>query len=203
MKLLHSSSTLSVALCLLMFLQLTASLVTEKQPSANGRIVRQVSSSTIVTATTTAPPDPQCTNTRFTRACWNNDFSIETDFDYSWPNTGKTVSYTLEISNITLAPDGHTREVLAVNGQYPGPTIRASWGDTMQITVKNNLQYNGTSMHWHGIRQWHSNQMDGTNGVTECPLAPGQSRTYTFLCTQFGTSWYHSVSMRRIGVTTC
>jgi FtsP/CotA-like multicopper oxidase with cupredoxin domain len=24
------------------------------------------------------------------------------------------------------------------------------------------------------------------------PLAPGDTRTYTFLCTQFGTSWYHS-----------
>src|SRR6266511_2865296 len=24
------------------------------------------------------------------------------------------------------------------------------------------------------------------------PLAPGDTKTYTFLCTQFGTSWYHS-----------
>jgi hypothetical protein len=49
-----------------------------------------------------------------------------------------------------------------------------------------------TSMHWHGIRQMNSNIMDGTNGVTECPIPPGGSRTYTFLLTQFGTSWYHS-----------
>lgn len=34
--------------------------------------------------------------------------------------------------------------------------------------------------------------MDGTNGITECPLAPGDSTTYTFLATQYGTSWYHS-----------
>jgi FtsP/CotA-like multicopper oxidase with cupredoxin domain len=34
--------------------------------------------------------------------------------------------------------------------------------------------------------------MDGTNGVTECPLPPGATKTYTFLCTQFGTTWYHS-----------
>jgi hypothetical protein len=47
-------------------------------------------------------------------------------------------------------------------------------------------------MHWHGIRQMNSNIMDGTNGVTECPIPPGGSRTYTFLLTQFGTSWYHS-----------
>lgn len=30
------------------------------------------------------------------------------------------------------------------------------------------------------------------NGVTECPIPPGASRTYTFLATQHGTSWYHS-----------
>ena len=47
-------------------------------------------------------------------------------------------------------------------------------------------------MHWHGIRQMNSNSMDGVNGITECPLPPGSSRTYTFLLTQFGTSWYHS-----------
>lgn len=29
-------------------------------------------------------------------------------------------------------------------------------------------------------------------GLTECPLAPGQSKTYTFQATQFGTTWYHS-----------
>jgi FtsP/CotA-like multicopper oxidase with cupredoxin domain len=34
--------------------------------------------------------------------------------------------------------------------------------------------------------------MDGTNGITECPIAPGQSKTYTFKATQYGTSWYHS-----------
>jgi FtsP/CotA-like multicopper oxidase with cupredoxin domain len=47
-------------------------------------------------------------------------------------------------------------------------------------------------MHWHGIRQMNSGNMDGTNGVTECPIPPGGSRTYTFLLTQFGSSWYHS-----------
>jgi FtsP/CotA-like multicopper oxidase with cupredoxin domain len=42
------------------------------------------------------------------------------------------------------------------------------------------------------MRQLHSNQMDGTNGITECPIAPGQSKTYTFKATEYGTSWYHS-----------
>jgi FtsP/CotA-like multicopper oxidase with cupredoxin domain len=47
-------------------------------------------------------------------------------------------------------------------------------------------------MHWHGVRQFESNIQDGVNGVTDCPLAPGSSKTYTFKATQYGTSWYHS-----------
>ncbi|KAK2758386.1 hypothetical protein FQN54_004236 [Arachnomyces sp. PD_36] len=91
-----------------------------------------------------------------------------------------------------MAPDGFSRLVMAVNGQFPGPTIRAGWGDTLRIHVTNSLQDNGTSIHWHGIRQVNTNDQDGVSGITECPLAPGDTKTYEFLCTQFGTSWYHS-----------
>lgn len=92
-----------------------------------------------------------------------------------------------------MAPDGVMTDMMVFNNQYPGPAIVADWGDTIQITVKNSLANgNGTSVHWHGLRQLNSNQMDGTNGITECPIAPGQSRTYTFKATEYGTSWYHS-----------
>jgi len=87
-----------------------------------------------------------------------------------------------------------------INGQYPGPTIVANWGDTISITVKNSMQYNGTSMHWHGLRQLNTCGSDGVNGLTECPLAPGYSKTYTFLATQFGTSWYHSHHSSQYGL---
>lgn len=66
------------------------------------------------------------------------------------------------------------------------------WGDTLSITVKNSLQNNGTGIHWHGLQQKDSNNMDGVNGITECPIAPGSSKTYTFLANQYGTTWYHS-----------
>ncbi|KEF60638.1 uncharacterized protein A1O9_02199 [Exophiala aquamarina CBS 119918] len=54
------------------------------------------------------------------------------------------------------------------------------------------MQDNGTSVHWHGVRQWHSADQDGTNGITECPIAPGDTRTYKFQVTQYGSSLYHS-----------
>lgn len=70
-------------------------------------------------------PDPECTNGPSTRACWGDGYSVATDFDLNWPVTGHVVEYSLEITNTTLAPDGFERLVMAVNGQFPGPTIHA------------------------------------------------------------------------------
>ena len=58
--------------------------------------------------------------------------------------------------------------------------------------MKNHLYYNGTTIHWHGIRQNGTLEMDGVNGVTQCPIAPKDHFTYKFKATQYGTSWYHS-----------
>ena len=62
----------------------------------------------------------------------------------------------------------------------------------IEITVTNKLAFNGTSVHWHGIRQWLTSHQDGVNGITQCPIAPGDSFTYKFRAMQYGSSWYHS-----------
>ncbi|KAK4503238.1 hypothetical protein PRZ48_006666 [Zasmidium cellare] len=140
-----------------------------------------------------ATADAACKNGPLTRACWSSGFSIATDFDQKHPTTGKTVSYNLAITNGTCNPDGGADRIcFLINGQYPGPLIEANWGDTVTVTVTNNLQSNGTAMHFHGVRQLGSCGADGVNGVTQCPIAPGQSYTYSFIASQFGTSWYHS-----------
>lgn len=108
------------------------------------------------------------------------------------PDTGVTRSYNFTIAQSTLAPDGVQRPMLLVNGQFPGPTIEANWGDTISVTVQNNLANEGTSMHWHGMLQTNTNWNDGVPGVTQCPIAPGQSYTYTFKASLYGTSWYHA-----------
>lgn len=144
------------------------------------------------TTATSSTPTSTCAHGPNSRECWDGDRSIDTDFDSNWPTTGRTVYYNFDISNITMSLDGFSREVLAINGQYPGPTIEANWGDIISITVNNNMENNGTSIHYHGIRQWHRNTEDGVPGVTECPIPPGGSRVYYFQATQYGTSWYHS-----------
>ncbi|KEQ95395.1 hypothetical protein AUEXF2481DRAFT_65624, partial [Aureobasidium subglaciale EXF-2481] len=54
------------------------------------------------------------------------------------------------------------------------------------------MSLNGTSIHWHGIRQNYTNEMDGVVGLTQCALAPGQSMTYKWMAESYGFSWYHS-----------
>jgi FtsP/CotA-like multicopper oxidase with cupredoxin domain len=54
------------------------------------------------------------------------------------------------------------------------------------------LKNNGTSVHWHGVRQLNNNEYDGVPGVTQCPIPPGQTFTYKFQATEYGSTWYHS-----------
>jgi FtsP/CotA-like multicopper oxidase with cupredoxin domain len=83
---------------------------------------------------------------------------------------------------------------MAVNGSIPGPTLFADWGDTVVVHVTNSLttSQNGTSIHFHGIRQNYTNQNDGVTAVTQCPTAPGETAIYTWKAVQYGTTWYHS-----------
>ncbi|EKD21339.1 uncharacterized protein L3040_000625 [Drepanopeziza brunnea f. sp. 'multigermtubi'] len=132
-----------------------------------------------------------CENTATSRSCWG-DYSIDTDWYEVTPQTGVTREYWLEVVNTTLAADGYTRQVLSFNGTVPGPTIIADWGDNLVIHVTNKMQHNGTAIHWHGLRQLGSLEYDGVPGVTQCPIAPGDTLTYKFQATQYGSTWYHS-----------
>jgi FtsP/CotA-like multicopper oxidase with cupredoxin domain len=62
-----------------------------------------------------------------------------------------------------------------INGQFPGPTIEANWGDMLMITVHNQISNptEGIGMHWHGILQKKTQYYDGVASVTQCPIAPG------------------------------
>ena len=130
-------------------------------------------------------------NTASSRSEWC-DYSLTTDYYNEVPDTGVTREYWFELVNTTLAPDGYPRNVLTVNGTIPGPTIYADWGDNLVLHFNNALENNGTSIHFHGIRQNYTNQHDGVISVTQCPTAPGESATYRWRATQYGTTWYHS-----------
>jgi FtsP/CotA-like multicopper oxidase with cupredoxin domain len=69
--------------------------------------------------------------------------------------------------------------------------IECNEGDTLVIDV-DNQSVNSTSIHFHGIFQNGTNWMDGTNGVTQCPIAPKGKFQYRFtVAGQSGTYFYH------------
>ncbi|KAI8653708.1 Laccase 2 [Fusarium sp. Ph1] len=132
------------------------------------------------------------------RKCWlrnkitKKEYNITTDYEKIYP-PGVLREYYLVVDNMTINGDGvFNHEGKVFNQTYPGPWIQACWGDTIRVTVKNKLKYNGTTIHWHGLRQKDTMEMDGVNGVTQCPIAPNDTFTYEFKALQYGTSWYHS-----------
>ncbi|UPL01463.1 hypothetical protein LCI18_012397 [Fusarium solani-melongenae] len=108
------------------------------------------------------------------------------------PNTGVIRRYDFSVSRSTLAPDGYELPVILVNGQFPGPTIEANWGDTIQVTVTNDIEDEGLALHWHGIQQKKTPWEDGVPGISQCPIPPGKTFTYQFVADLYGTTWYHS-----------
>lgn len=103
----------------------------------------------------------------------------------------KAVDYTVRAVERKMAPDGRIREVFAYDGEIPGPVIRAKLNDTLKIKVINELDV-PTSIHWHGMHQPGTWQMDGVTDVSHAPIPPGQEFVYEFKATPAGTHWYHS-----------
>ncbi|GKU21220.1 unnamed protein product [Fusarium langsethiae] len=96
------------------------------------------------------------------------------------------------INGAILNPDGVYRPMLLINNQFPGPLVECNEGDTIIVHVKNDAP-NATAIHFHGMFQNGTNAMDGTVGVTQCPIAPNSTFTYKFdVKGQHGTYWYHA-----------
>ncbi|XP_073149999.1 laccase-17-like [Henckelia pumila] len=103
-----------------------------------------------------------------------------------------TRNYEFNITMINVTRLCHTKSMVTVNGQFPGPRIVAREGDRLLIKVTNHVP-NNISIHWHGIRQLRSGWADGPAYVTQCPIQTGQSYIYNFtIVGQRGTLWWHA-----------
>ncbi|MFN8582289.1 MAG: multicopper oxidase family protein [Gemmatimonadaceae bacterium] len=74
------------------------------------------------------------------------------------------------------------------NGQYPGPLIRVGQGTEVTVRFHNDLDLPST-IHWHGLRL--DNASDGVPGITQDPVASGDSFTYHLRFPDAGIYWYH------------
>lgn len=69
--------------------------------------------------------------------------------------------------------NGFKRAIKTVNRILPGPAIQVCKDDTIIVNVKNKLfSFESTTIHWHGIRQKGTPNMDGIGMITQCPITP-------------------------------
>lgn len=126
----------------------------------------------------------------------DSDYVLNPNWDFNAPNQVR--SYKWVILEKEGNPDGVYKPMLTINGQFPGPLIEVNEGDTIVVDVQN-LATNATAIHWHGLFQNGTIWMDGTSGVTQCPIAAGRSFRYEFTvkdqagtckCYQAGCTFY-------------
>jgi len=89
-------------------------------------------------------------------------------------------------TGLKLSPDGETPG-FGYDGAVPGPVLRVKQGEEVRVRLVNKLDQ-PTSLHWQGLIG--DNLNDGVAGLTQKPVAPGQSFDYRFKANAAGTYLY-------------
>lgn len=101
--------------------------------------------------------------------------------------------YQLSIDEGIVNVTGKPVKRITVNGQFPAPLLEFEEGDEAVIRVKNNLQNQDSSIHWHGLLL--PGIMDGVPGFNGYNgIKPNEEFVYKFKVRQSGTYWYHAHS---------
>lgn len=94
----------------------------------------------------------------------------------------------LEATLVRRTLNGKTFVMYGYNRQYPGPLINVERGSTIIVNFTNNIEL-PTTVHWHGLRL--DNRFDGVPGLTQAPVARGETFTYEVFFPDTGIYWYH------------
>ncbi len=104
------------------------------------------------------------------------------------PDGTKQFDLTAKVVKWEVSP-GNFVDAWTYNGEVPGPTIHVNIGDKVAVVLHNQLP-ESTVIHFHGIQV--PNAMDGVPYVTQDPVKPGQSFTYSFVAKGPAVGMYHS-----------
>lgn len=96
--------------------------------------------------------------------------------------------FSLRSSTVHQEIGGNDHVMFGYNEQIPGPLLKVEQGSTITVDFANALDAE-TTVHWHGLR--HNNKDDGVPDVTQPPVKPGESYTYTVSFPDAGVYWYH------------
>ncbi len=64
-------------------------------------------------------------------------------------------------------------------------------GDWVEVSVRNDMEFDATTLHWHGMLTVLTPFSDGVPGATQCQIMPGATMEYGFRASNVGTFWYH------------
>ena len=87
-------------------------------------------------------------------------------------------------TKVAVDNDGHTVIGWTFNGQVPGPVVRATEGDTIEFTLKNDPSNKNS----HSI-DFHAARTDVLGAFAA--IKPGESKSYTFTADNPGVFFYH------------
>ena len=104
------------------------------------------------------------------------------------PTTGQTRRLRLTAQPTQIDLGGRVVTTWAYGNTVPGPMLRATAGDRVQVEVSNGLPEE-TTVHWHGLAL--RNDMDGVPGLTTPAITAGAMFEYDFVVPDAGTHWFH------------
>ncbi|OWZ02780.1 Multicopper oxidase, partial [Phytophthora megakarya] len=92
--------------------------------------------------------------------------------------------------------DGVTIDSIGINNKPADEAvIDVELGQEVEVRVTNELN-EPTCLHWHGLKQLGTQEMDGASEITQCHIDPnGGTAIYRFLPDKAGTFWWHSHHM--------
>jgi CopA family copper-resistance protein len=102
------------------------------------------------------------------------------------------VQLDLDVVAAQLRVGARSGAAVAIGGGVPGPLIELYEGHDALLRVRNGLEREDTSVHWHGILLPY--EMDGVPGLSFPGIRPGATFEARFPVRQSGTYWYHSHS---------
>ncbi|CAF2140238.1 hypothetical protein BRARA_B02214 [Brassica rapa] len=100
-----------------------------------------------------------------------------------------SVSYEWVVSYSERSILGANKQVIVINDMFPGPILKATAGDVVNVNIFNHLT-EPFLMTWNGLQMRKNSWQDGVRG-TNCPILPGTNWTYRFqIKDQIGSYFY-------------
>lgn len=84
--------------------------------------------------------------------------------------------------------------MMCINGSFPGPLIVAYEDQMLNIRFINNLNGESFTIHFHGMHQKGTNNMDGVPSIEQDPIEPGSFYDYRFYASPHGNFIFYKAN---------